>query len=126
MKKYNKYGLAAIRTLKNHNKDNSLRDTWSSVTSKLFDSESSQNKGCPRSTFLGLCEEGFIKGVPKSDYNSNSTINKDHGIEAVLFLKENITENISPKELWNKFNTRKSHNSQMDVVLALWYENLII
>ena len=127
MKKYNKYGLTAIKALKVYKAEESLRESWFLATVAYFNSESSQNKSCPRSTFLGLCEEGLIKDISKGEYNSNSTINKNHAIEAVTYLKENKVESISTKELWSKLNIgNKSHNSQMDVVLALWYTDLII
>ena len=127
MKKYNKYGLTAIKALEIYKAEKSLRESWFSATVELFDSESSQNKGCPRSTFLGLCEEGLIKGISKGEYESNSTKNKTHAINAVTYLKENNVESISTKELWSKLNVgNKSHNSQMDVVLALWYNDLIL
>ena len=127
MKKYNKYGLTAIKTLEIHKAKESLRESWFSAAAEFFESESSQNKGCPRSTFLGLCEEGFIKGISKGEYSSNSTKNKNHAIEAVIYLKENKITSISTKELWSKLNINgKSHNSQMDVVLALWYKGLIV
>lgn len=127
MKKYNRYGETALKTLKDYKTGNALRPLWNSATKDLFDSESSQDKGCPRSTFLGLCEEGLVKGVAKGNYESNATINKNHAIGAVEFLKEHNIETISSKELWSKLNIAgKSHNSQMDVVLALWYEKLII
>ena len=127
MKKYNKYGQTAIRTLEVYKINSSLRDSWFSAAVEFFDSVSSQNKGCPRSTFLGLCEVGLIKGISKGEYNSNSNINKNHAIEAVTYLKENKVESISAKDLWSKLNiSNKSHNSQMDVVLALWYKDLIV
>ena len=69
----------------------------------------------------------MCKGISKGEYGSNSTKNKNHAIEAVDFLKENNVESISAKELWSKLNIgNKSHNSQMDVVLALWYNDLIV
>jgi hypothetical protein len=125
MKKYNKYGLTAIKTLEIYKTAESLRESWFSAAAELFDSESSQNKGCPRSSFLGLCEEGLIKEISKGEYGSDSTKNKTHAIEAVTYLKENKVEFISTKELWSKLNI-KSHNSQMDVVLALWHKGLIV
>lgn len=126
MKKYNKYGQTAIRTLEIHQTAKPLRESWFSAAAEFFDSESSQKKGCPRSTFLGLCEKGLIKGISKGEYGSNSTKNKTHAIEAVKYLKENQVASISSKELWNNLNINgKSHNSQMDVVLALWHKGLI-
>jgi hypothetical protein len=127
MKKYNKYGLTAIKALEIYKNAQSLRESWFSAAAELFISESSQNKGCPRSTFLGLCEKGLIKNISKGKYGSNSTKNKNHAIEAVAFLRENNVAPISSKELWSKLNINgKSHNSQMDVVLALWYNDLIL
>jgi hypothetical protein len=129
MKKYNKYGLTAIKALDFYKIEdsNSLKESWLKAAAELFDSQSSQNKGCPRSTFLSICEEGLIKGISKGAYESNSTKNKTHAIEAVAYLKENKVESISAKELWSKLNIgNKSHNSQMDVVLALWFGELII
>ena len=126
MKKYNKYGLTAIKALEIYKVEESLRESWFSAA-ELFDSESFQNKSCTRSTFLGLCEDGLIKNISKGDYESNSTKNKYHAIKAVAFLKENKVASISPKELWSKLNINgKSHNSQMDVVLALWCNSLIV
>jgi hypothetical protein len=127
MKKYNKYGLTAIKALEIYTVEESLRKSWFSAAVELFDSESSQNKGCPRSTFLGLCEEGLIKNISKGNYESNSTKNKTHAIDAVTYLKENKIKSISTKELWSKLNINgKFHNSQMDVVLALWCNSLIV
>ena len=37
----------------------------------FMDSKSSQEKGCPKSAFLGLCEEGFIKEISKGKYTSS-------------------------------------------------------
>jgi hypothetical protein len=126
MKKYNRYGLTAIKTIEIYKVEGSLRESWFLAAEVLFDSESSKNKGCPRSTFLGLCEAGFVNGISKGEYESNSTKNKTHAIEAVTYLKENKVASISSKELWGKLKVgNKSHNSQMDVVLALWYNDLI-
>ena len=30
--------------------------------------ESSRKKGCPQSAFLGLCEDGYVKGIPQGRY----------------------------------------------------------
>ncbi len=123
---YNNYGKAALKTLKVYKNYPTLRLAWVASISELTTSQSAVEKSCPRSTFLGLCEEGLVKGIPAGVYESNSTINKNHAIEAVNYLMNNRINSISQKELWSKLDVdSKSHNSQMDVVLALWHNNLI-
>jgi hypothetical protein len=125
MKKYNKYGLTAIKALEIYKVEESLRESWFSAAVELFESESSQKKGCPRSTFLGLCEEGLVKGIPKGNY-TKSIDNKAYAIRAVAILKQNKHTTITPKELWDKLELGdKRSNSQMDVVLALREHGLI-
>jgi hypothetical protein len=126
MKKYNKYGLTAIKALEIYKVEESLRESWFSAAVELFESESSQKKGCPRSTFLGLCAEGLVKGIPKGNY-TKSVKNKKYAIKAVTVLKQNTQTTFSPKELWDKLELGdKRSNSQMDVVLALWEHGLIV
>jgi hypothetical protein len=125
MKKYNKYGLTAIKALETYKPAESLRESWFSAAAELFNSESSQNKGCPKSTFLGLCEEGLVNGIPKGNY-TKSVKNKEYALKAIAILKQNTQTTFSPKELWEKLELGdKSSNSQMDVILALWEHGLI-
>ena len=52
--------------------------------------------------------------------------NKEYALKAVAILKQNNHTTFSPKELWEKLELGdKRHNSQMDVVIALWDHNLI-
>jgi hypothetical protein len=38
---------------------------WESAMEKLYPtSEAARKKGCPRGAYLGLCEEGLVKGIP--------------------------------------------------------------
>tara|TARA_R110002050_G_scaffold4573_2_gene22150 strand:+ start:61304 stop:61702 length:399 start_codon:yes stop_codon:yes gene_type:complete len=127
MTNYNEYGKVAIKAAKatGNPKDNWLKE----VQKAFFDSESSQKKSCPKSAFLGLCEEGFIKGVSKGKYTT-SVDNKAYAIKAIHLLRSNPKTIYTPKELWEKvkkelFIIKKDHNSQMDVVLALWNTEMI-
>ena len=102
-------------------------ESWQIVVNDIFDSESAKTKGCPKNTFLGLCEAGLVKGIPKGNY-TNSKLNKEYGITAVTILK--TTGIITKKELWQLVKKellieKKAHNSQMDVVIALWENGLI-
>jgi len=124
----NKYGKAAVECAKilAAEKDSNPKSVWESVTKKIFGKEtSSQKKGCPRNAFLGLCEEGLVKGVPPGNY-TKSKLNKRYAVKAVDVLARNPDIRFTPESLWDKIvKGKKAHNHQMDVVLALWNNNLI-
>lgn len=126
-KDYNKYGSVAKQAAEIG--ENPV-DSWEQAASTYFSSESSRQKACPRNAFLGLCEAGLVKGIKVGVYlkNKNENLNKKYAIAAVEKLKEN--PNVSKNELWDEVREKlalgeKAHNSQMDVVLALWQNNLI-
>lgn len=113
--------------------DNKIRpqEAWEKAVLREFpNSISSQQKGCPKNTFLGLCEEGYIKGIKTGDY-TRSELNKKYAIAAINILKNSNSNSISPIDLWKKVLKKinvdpdKQHNSQMNVILALWNERLI-
>jgi len=86
----------------------------------------SGGEGCPKCAFLGLCEEGFARGVPQGNYTSSKK-NKQYAVDAVTILKENPDLANDPASLWKlviKGETIKYHQ-QMDVVTVLWKSNLI-
>jgi hypothetical protein len=126
-RKINKYGETAIKSLKKYKGSYSIIEVWLRSAKEVFpNSKSSQEKSCPKGTFLGLCEEGLIKGIHKGDY-TKSVKNKEYALKAVVILKQNTKTTFSPKELWEKLELGdKRHNSQMDVVLALWENGLIV
>ncbi|WP_440951695.1 DUF6979 family protein [Methanococcoides sp. FTZ1] len=123
-----KYGEAAVRSvnaiISNEGKD--PRDIWDFVTSEIFgEGTCSQRKGCPRNTFLALCEEGLIKGIKKGNY-TRSQKNKEYALKAVKVLKENPNLTKDAKALWREVvDEPKAHNGQMDVVIALWNNGYI-
>jgi hypothetical protein len=121
----NKYGKTALKSVQNFKDSYSIIEIWSRYAKEVFDTKSSQEKGCPKNTFLGLCEEGLVKGIPKGNY-TKSVKNKEYAIRAVAILKQNKHTTFTPKELWDKLELgNKRSNSQMDVVLALWEHGLI-
>lgn len=125
-KNYNKYGLTALKSVQNYRNSYSILEIWSRSAKEIFETKSSQEKGCPKNTFLALCEEGLVKSVPKGKY-TKSEKNKNYALKAVSILKNNPNSSCTPKELWDNLELgNKRHNSQMDVVLALWENNLII
>ena len=108
----------------------SVDEAWRLAAEKAFpDKIESQKKGCPRNAFLGLCSMGKVKGIKEGDYTS-SELNKLYALTALDILAANRNQHFTPAELWSavlkKLNIRtKVHNSQMNVVLALWENDLI-
>ncbi|QKS59008.1 hypothetical protein HUB98_24225 [Paenibacillus barcinonensis] len=125
-----KYGEAAVKTvnyLNEHKHDDPIK-AWNEVTIEIFgEGSSSQKKGCPKNTFLGLSEEGLLEGIPRGIY-TKSKKNKGYGLKAVKILGEiDKDKNINQRILWKEVigDQDIKYNSQMDVVLALWKEGMI-
>jgi len=124
-----KYGTAAIEAVRLYRQGltKSPQDAWEKATSKIFGwGTSSQRKGCPRNAFLGLCEEGLVRGVEPGDY-TRSQKNKSYAVDAVAILQRYPSLAGNHNRLWSKVlaDEHKKHNSQMDVVIALWNAGLI-
>lgn len=123
------YGEVAIRATKSirSGKYSEPREAWNNAAAAM---KMNVEKSCPLSTFLGLCEEGLVDGVPRGCY-TKSTDNKEYGIRAVRLLEENAElANCTAGLLWKHVMDdmsigSKAPNSQMDIVLALWRHGLI-
>ena len=127
MGKYGEASVKAVKLLVSGIIDRP-RDAWERATSEIFGKGTwSQRKVCPRNAFLGLCEDGKIKGIPLGNY-TNSKKNKEYALKAVQILHEIPAFSSEPRSLWNRIVEReyKVHNQQMDVVISLWINNLII
>jgi Family of unknown function (DUF6979) len=97
------------------------RAAWSEAMKRVTESSYSRNKGCPKSTFLGLCESGAVKGVPAGDYTT-SPDNKVYAQRALEALRSTQSLSENQAALWNLATegSGKAPNGQMDVLLALW------
>ncbi len=125
----NKYAQSALEAVKLFTLQScpSPREAWEEATKQIFgENTDAQNKGCPRDAFLGLCEEGLIKGIPRGRY-CNSIKNKKYALSALNYLRQDPSLSRQPANLWEIVmdGEQKKHNSQMDVVLALWNSGLI-
>jgi hypothetical protein len=89
-------------------------------------SPAARRKTCPRGAFLGLCEEGLVKDIPAGHYTASKD-DKAYAVRAAALLAEG-TQSWSTSALWQAVtdDPEKTHNSQMDVVLALWKNGLIV
>ena len=124
----NRYGEAALMAARRASSgDINPIACWESAVEGLYPtSPTAQQKSCPRGAFLGLCEEGLVKGIPAGHYKA-SRDDKAYAVRAVTLLTEG-TQLRSTNALWRAVTNgaEKAHNNQMDVVLALWNNDLIV
>ncbi len=97
---------------------------WEKAALEIFpESETSRNKGCPKGTFLGLCEDGLVTAVAAGNY-TKSTKNKEYGIKALELIKKHPHLTEDQMKLWKiVVGDSKAHNYQMDVVISLYNRN---
>lgn len=110
----NKYAQTAIRAAHYMQSGFNANNAWEKASCEIFVPGSySQKKGCPRKAFLGLF--------------GGSGKNAKYAQKALAYLKEHGMNGITTAELWKIAvnGEAKIHNSQMEVVLALFREGLI-
>jgi hypothetical protein len=101
-------------------------DRWNDAVKKLYPtSPTAQRKNAPRSAFLSLCEAGLVKGINPGQY-APSNKNKAYAPRAVSLLAAGTHKTVN--SLWTEVTDGEAipHQSQMDVVLALWKNDLIV
>ena len=124
----NKYGEAALLAtrMETYGKAITPQQRWQEATKKLYPtSPSAQRKGGPRFAFLSLCEAGLVKGITPGQY-APSNKDKAYALRAVALLNAGTHNTVTT--LWAEVTDGEAipHNSQMDVVLALWKNDLIV
>jgi hypothetical protein len=108
---------------------------YQNATKLLGLPESMQSKGCPKNAFLGLCSEGYIKGVAKGSYEHSYRV-KSYAVDAVKLLIANPgLERYDDDRLWaemakvNVYQQEKPRKNgsqgEMAVVRTLWSKGLI-
>jgi hypothetical protein len=116
MSQYPNIAIKSVTDLR-ENSILSPRDAWENNAKHFYPHQlSSQKKGCPKSTFLGLCEQGKVKGVKPRTY-TKSKLNKQYGLAAIELLR--TQPNLNKSELWSLIS-KKTPNEQMSVVIALF------
>lgn len=124
----NRYGEAALMAARDTvSVDRRPNARWEYAMNELYrTSPTSRKKSRPRGAFLGLCEEGLVKGIPAGSYGASKD-DKAYAVHAVTLLSEG-TKTWSTTALWQAVTSEpeKKHNSQMDVVMALWKNGLIV
>lgn len=125
-----KYALVAVEAACAASQSAQPISAWKAAAAKIFiDSPSSEHKSCPKSVFLGLAEAGEIIGVKKGKYTLSKN-NKRYAEIALMLLRSNESLAKSPLDLWLRVmeveGANIKHNSQMDVVIALWQAKKIV
>ncbi|HEX3952218.1 MAG TPA: hypothetical protein VHW90_01505 [Stellaceae bacterium] len=122
-----KYGECAVRAAEIAvQRSIDPKAAWVEAAVRQFPhSASSRNKGCPKGAFLGLCEEGLVKGIAKGAY-TRSTDNKGYSVTAAALLKDKPELAANKDTLWRLIPDHPlNENNQMDVVISLWQKKLI-
>lgn len=109
-----------------------LEEFWEKAVSKYTASRNSIKKGCPKGAFLGLCEEGLVKGIPAGSYTKNhgKQWNKMYALTAVKLLENSPDKIFDEMGLWrqvldNLHFEYKNPQDQIKIVLILWNSLLI-
>ena len=134
MSSFNLYGVVAVVAADGKNKKSNPSESWDEACKDFFEFISSKEKQCPKNAFLGLCEAGFVKGYPRGKYFKTNRVNKnkEYAIEAVSYLRKYPKVTMASKnKIWEAVLKKlsldkKKHNSQMDVVIALYLNNLLM
>lgn len=87
------YSLTAIKAVEI---GGNPKEAWQKAAKAIMPIRSPQEKGCPKTAFLGLCEEGLVKGIKKGikkgkytrPYKGSGNPNKTHAINAFNLLKK--------------------------------------
>ncbi|WP_224552887.1 DUF6979 family protein [Pectobacterium versatile] len=118
------YGETAVAVVRNFIYGQSPQECWVHEITRFTSSKPSRKKGCPKSAFLGLCQDGYVKDIPRGNYLPPDSPNKKYAAAAAERLLSEPTREYSKSDLWKKATEHfdeaaKNQNGQMDVVLAL-------
>ena len=128
----NKYGEAALIAARLEVPASvTAAERWDTAVRQLYPEKPYlQRKTAPRGAFLGLCEQGLVKGVggagEGAGYGSGADQNRSYAVRAVALLQAGTHRSVNA--LWAEVTAGEevTHNAQMDVVLALWKNGLIV
>lgn len=124
MNKYTEIVVKAINTIREGRVQNPVEAWEVTVTDVFGNNITSYNRNCARNTFLGLCEEGYIKGINRGKYTL-SRINKEY----VVNLREKIFKSQTSDEdkLWLAINMNdKKHFLHLQIVKELYEEKILV
>ena len=125
----NLYGKTAVKAVELFAYTHDIKKAWTEAGQEFTNSHSARVKECPKNTFFGLCYAGQIKGISIQPPQGKKSKNAEYAILAIHLLKKDMSWANKKAELWAEMQKiigeEKKHNSQLDVVIALWNEGLI-
>lgn len=119
MTKYAETAQAAARIVTG--RKTSPESAWDEAAERMFPTQlAARAKSCPRQAFITLANTYFAAEAPAPKGASKSK-NGIYALEAVQALRKDPRLVNSKADLWARTSGgAKKHNSQMDVVIALW------
>lgn len=124
------FGKVAVRAVQNYRSHRfpSPMGAWDAAVRDICTADSIEEKICSRSVFLGLCEAGFVRGIPGGTYLK--TRPGEHSPNKIFATTAATLIAGDPGLLRNKTRLRElltdsGRNAQLDVVIALWESGLI-
>lgn len=130
---FQKIALLAYLYLKNN--ATSLEEAWHTACVKLAVKKSAMNKGCLKSTFIGLFAYAHIKGMEKFVQRHSSSKNALYADAlSKMYICGKIPREKSKKEKWEFFREHaakdiqdiaKNNNGQIDVVEIFFEKGLL-
>jgi hypothetical protein len=115
----------AARTARSYviSRDMTPAQAWDEAAKKL---SGKARSSYAKTTFLGLCEAGLVKGVPPGDYADRSGDMARYAARMIEMLVEDDEWEYDPQELFAKATEGKvQEQGQVDVVFGLWNHGLI-
>lgn len=123
----NRYGEAALLAVRmeTYGKALSPLERWNDAVKKLYPTSPTAQKMRHAAPSSAFCEAGLVKGINPGQY-APSNKNKAYAPRAVSLLAAGTHKTVNA--LWTEVTDGEAipHQSQMDVVLALWKNDLIV
>jgi hypothetical protein len=117
------YGIVALKAIETLKKQPNIKvdKAWDLAISQLNIS----SKACPKSTFIVLCANAYVRGISNGNYDNRIQENKNHVIRIMTNIDFPNTEFSNYSNIWRRFISNKPHNSQIDVIHALYEHDLL-
>ncbi|MHA8093799.1 DUF6979 family protein [Aquirufa lenticrescens] len=128
----NQFYQIAIQTLGKLESQENLNskiilDAWKQ---SLVENNKNYLKGCPKNAFTSIILNNHVKFENQKNIDLDTDSKEyEYCREALNILRNNPHTSLKPLELWkrvlNNLNLTRSHQGEMDVVMALWKNNKI-
>ena len=99
-------------------------EAWIEAIQTISTSLNTRKKGCPKATFTGLCDAGYVIDIPARP-GGTIGVNAGYAVAALKELQAEPTLVEQPSELWKRVGHGGKGDGQVDVLLALWKAGVI-